>query len=507
MKGKRDRSDSNAALDKKSKKEETTEPIENDDNSENEAIPDDLYEDEYDEEDLELLKRAEQLNMEGGDEVDEDDSGKEEEAMVEDEEEEESSEKKVQFKEVYKGEAMEEGEVLDYDSSAYDMFHQLTMEWPCLSFDIFPDTLGENRGTYPHTVYFVGGTQADHFTTNKLLIAKATQLHRTKYDDDPEYENEDDEDMDDEAEMDHRTLSHPGSVNRLKVMPQAPHYVSTWSEDGSVRIWDLSHFIDSLDNKSFGKTKTADHLVKVIKSHSEEGFALSWSPHTAGRLLSGDLKKFIYLTEMREGGQFVESATPFSGHTKSVEDLHWSPTEATVFSSCSSDKTIKIWDTRQNKQPARSFFAADRDVNVISWNRSVPYLLASGDDAGIFKVWDLRSLKSGQSCESIGHYKWHKDQITSIEWDPNDDSVIAVAGADDQLTIWDLSVERDTETETIKDGEAEYPPQLLFVHQGQKDIKELHWHKQIPDVIMSTAEDSLNIIRPNISEDIQQEDE
>lgn len=42
---------------------------------------------------------------------------------------------------------MEEGEVLDYDSSAYDMFHQMTMEWPCLSFDIIPDTLGDNRGT------------------------------------------------------------------------------------------------------------------------------------------------------------------------------------------------------------------------------------------------------------------------------------------------------------------------------------------------------------------------
>jgi len=499
MQSKRDRSNSTSGLDKKLKREAEESAVSSD--SDDGANPDDDFEDEYDEEDLALLKAAEELRMEGGmeDAGDDDDEPEEATGKEDMEDEEEEDQKKVRF-EVYKGEEMKEGEVLDYDSSAYDMFHQLQVEWPCLSFDIWPDSLGLNRTKYPHTVYFVGGTQADHFTTNKLLIAKATQLHRTKHDDDSDYESDDD-DMDDEAEMDHRTLNHPGSVNRLKVMPQAPHYVSTWSEDGAVRIWDLNHFIDSLDNKSFEKTKPNDHLVKVIKSHSEEGFALSWSPHTPGNILSGDCKKFIYLTEMQEGGNFIESATPFAGHTKSVEDLNWSPTEATVFASCSADKTIKIWDTRQKKQPARSYYAADKDVNVISWNKTVPYLIASGDDAGIFKVWDLRSLKSGQTCESIGHYKWHKDQITSIEWDPNDDSVVAVAGADDQITIWDLSVERDTETETIKHGEGEYPPQLLFVHQGQKDIKELHWHKQVPNMLLSTAEDSFNLFKPNITED------
>jgi WD40 repeat protein len=38
--------------------------------------------------------------------------------------------------------------------------------------------------------------------------------------------------------------------------------------------------------------------------------------------------------------------------------------------------------------------AHDSDVNVISWNRLVAYMLASGSDDGGLKIWDLRSFTS-----------------------------------------------------------------------------------------------------------------
>ena len=96
-------------------------------------------------------------------------------------------------------------------------------------------------------------------------------------------------------------------------------------------------------------------------------------------------------------------------------------------------------------------------------------------------------------------FNWHRAPVTSIEWHPTEDSIFAASGADDQVTLWDLAVEQDDEEtgamEETPEGSQDIPPQLLFVHQGQKDVKEVHWHPQIPGTVISTALDGFNIFK------------
>ncbi|KAF6038349.1 GRWD1 [Bugula neritina] len=218
---------------------------------------------------------------------------------------------------------------------------------------------------------------------------------------------------------------------------------------------------------------------------------MDWCPLVSGQLLTGDCNKNIHLWKPQDSSSWSVDQRPYTGHTASVEDIQWSPNEPTVFASCSVDKSIRIWDIRATPSKACMLSceeAHNRDVNVISWNTNEPFIVSGGDD-GLIKIWDLRQFKNSKP---LAMFKHHTSAITSVEWHPNDGSVFAASGADHQITLWDLAVEKDEDSE---EENLDVPPQLLFIHQGQNDIKEIHWHKQCPGVMISTAHSGFNIFR------------
>lgn len=386
--------------------------------------------------------------------------------------------------------ALAPGEELEHDPSAYIMYHSLRAEWPCLSFDILRDTSGDNRLRFPLSMYIVCGSQADARDKNKLTLLKLSDMHKTHVALDSEGEEEDDDNLDEDPTIEHVNVPHVGGVNRVRSMPQNPGIIATMADNSHAHIFDTTAVFQGLMTRGH-RPSAPTKPAFTFRGHRDEGFAVDWSPSRAGRLATGDCASAIHVWNMNGSSWQVDSA-PYLGHMGSVEDLQWSPTEDTVFASASADRTIRVWDTRGRSGPQISVNAHAEDVNVISWNRGVSYLLASGSDDGSFKVWDLRAFRE---ASPIAHFTHHKGPITSIEWAPNDDSSLAVSSADDQVTVWDLSVEAD---ETPAGTVADYPPQLLFIHMGQTNVKELHFHPQIPGVILSTAEDGLNVFKPAI---------
>ncbi|XP_052185853.1 protein HEAT STRESS TOLERANT DWD 1-like [Diospyros lotus] len=419
---------------------------------------------------------------------------------------------------------IEEGEELQCDPSAYNSLHAFHIGWPCLSFDVLRDSLGLVRTEFPHTVYCVAGTQAEKASWNSVEIFKIFNISGKRRELVPLKSNVDGSDMDSDSSdsdgdevqdggssipvLQLRKVAHEGSVNRIRAMSQNPHICASWADTGHVQVWDFSSHLNALaesETEASRGSSTVFNQAPLVKfgGHKDEGYAIDWSPLVPGRLVSGDCKNCIHLWEPTSDTTWNVDANPFVGHTASVEDLQWSPTEPYIFASCSVDGNIAIWDIRSGKSPAASIKAHNADVNVISWNRLASCMLASGCDDGTFSIRDLRLLKEGDSV--VAHFEYHKHPITSIEWSPHEASTLAVSSSDNQLTIWDLSLERDEEEEAEFKAQtreqvnapADLPPQLLFVHQGQKDLKELHWHSQIPGMLISTAADGFNILMPS----------
>lgn len=365
-------------------------------------------------------------------------------------------------------------------------------------------------------------------------------------------------------------------------MTQDPHIVATWSETGKVHLWDIRAHLALLEAAEAAATGAGGGIAAPIakgygpllsfSGHKTEGFAMDWSPVNAGQLVTGDCSGAIHVWPVDgaaagkalgigAGAGSAAAATAagsgssiwkpeaiqsslYTGHTDSCEDLQWSPTEGTVFASCSVDKSIRIWDTRSKAKGGMLSVqdAHTQDVNVISWSKLVSFLLVSGSDDGSFKVWDLRNFKAGSP---ISHFRWHKKPITSIEWAPDDENVLAVASEDDTVTLWDMSLEEDEEAElalvakkaaaaglplpaaggagaaaggAAAGGAAagaaaggksvlpssqdprlsDIPPQLLFVHAGQESVREVHFHRQMPGLMISTAADGFNFYKPDV---------
>lgn len=69
-----------------------------------------------------------------------------------------------------------------------------------------------------------------------------------------------------------------------------------------------------------------------------------------------------------------------------------------------------------------------------------PLIQASGGDDGALRVWDLRAFKEGAAVAS---FSYHRGPVTSVEWCPYEPSMLATTGADNQLAVWDLALERD----------------------------------------------------------------
>ena len=74
------------------------------------------------------------------------------------------------------------------------------------------------------------------------------------------------------------------------------------------------------------------------------------------------------------------------------------------------------------------------------------------------------------------------------------------------MTLWDFSVEIDEQEQQISADGMDIPPQLMFLHQGQKNMKELRFHPQFRSLILTTSEDSFNIFRPNLDPDFDEKD-
>ncbi|MCP9258791.1 Glutamate-rich WD repeat containing 1 [Dirofilaria immitis] len=349
----------------------------------------------------------------------------------------------------------------DFDPEAYRLYHSFETKWPCLSFDVITDDLGDNRTDFPMSCYLIGGTQAEKATNNELIVMKLSDLYPIESDGVSDNEEDFEENARNKEPKFHAaTIPHIGIINRVKMTTLGQSKVcAAFNSQGKVTLWNLTQAMEEIAG-----IEGRDRIVKRPKErplfsfvgHQAEGYALSWSPLKMGdvyahqlvedprRLASGDIRHKIHLWTMAEGGQWVIDEKPlsntrtlwkiFAGHLRKKRCLlHVLPT---VASSCG------ILGQQISRKSAPSVAcvctvenAHDSHANVIAWNKFEPLLVSGGDDT-FLNIWSLKTMKYK---EPVAQFKQHKAPITSVEWSPHESTTMMASGEDNQITIWDLS--------------------------------------------------------------------
>ncbi|XP_058222851.1 WD repeat-containing protein GTS1 [Rhododendron vialii] len=134
------------------------------------------------------------------------------------------------------------------------------------------------------------------------------------------------------------------------------------------------------------------------------------------------------------------------GHSSTINQISFSgPTTPNVLHSCSSDGTIRAWDTRSFHQVSSVSAGPSQDIFSFSFGGSGDNLLAAGSKSQIF-FWDWRTKKQIACLEES-----HMDDVTQVHFVPDHQNKLLSASVDGLMCIFDTrgSISDDDHLESV----------------------------------------------------------
>eukprot|EP00854_Cymbomonas_tetramitiformis_P028913 gene28913-35921_t len=209
----------------------------------------------------------------------------------------------------------------------------------------------------------------------------------------------------------HKTIPHPGEVNKIRECPLHPHLVVTHTDAPELYLWNV--------NTQPGAKGDSKSLVPspdlVLVGHKENAeFALSLSP-VAPRVCSGGKDNLVLLWSLEDHlpslsaptvpeGAAIKKApqvtcrTRFAGHKDTVEDVQFHPSQPEELCSVGDDRALLFWDGRAGLKPVLQVANAhSADVHCVDWSPHEEHLVITGSADNTLNLFDRRKMTSTSS--------------------------------------------------------------------------------------------------------------
>lgn len=350
----------------------------------------------------------------------------------------------------------------------YDVVFSRALDWPSMTVEWLPETSVHPENQYT-TYSLLLGTHTSRTEQDYLKIVDL-DLPSASYRSDPAQEGA----LPNRLRI-RQKIDHEGEVNKARHSPLDPRLVASLAPSGETFVFDR----DALPSFS------SDHMCRPLlrlKYHTKESWGLAWSPSTRSQLLTGSEDTTIAVWDLSSPSL---PQNVLKHHTAIVNDVQYSLKNSNLFGSASEDASMKLYDFRDLREPVLSFEEIhSRAFNSLSFNHFNEYIIASGCADDTVGLWDIRN-----TSKAVHSLSGHASDVSHVAWSPHDESVLASAGYDRRVNLWDLSL---VDTPQTAEEEQEGPPELVFIHGGHTNrISDLSWHPTIPWTLATVSEDNI----------------
>ena len=426
----------------------------------------------------------------------------------------------------------------------YDWFTHHRLVWPSLTCRWGPVL---ERQDYKHKQRVYVSEQTDGTAPNTLQIVDFHIVQKRVASTDQMIF---DEEARSKFQKKHKTIVHPGEVNKIREFEKSPNLIVTHSDAPELFVWDVDKQPGYKQPPRGGNSaagagggdgagpsdapKSRPDLVLVgheenaefalavhrdsfhVASGGKDTAVLLWdvADHDGGSIWnragskprggeSGSAGAGVGARSGDfEGAPTLAPKMRFAWHKDTVEDVSFHPADDLQLCSVGDDGALVFWDGRRNgTNPAHSVSKAhDDDVHCVDWSVLDEHLVVTGSADHTVKLWDRRKLARANGGDCCVHtFNLHTDAITTVQWCPDQRGVFASGGEDGLLNVWDVNKIGATQTpEREKAGK----PEIIFQHAGHRSqIADFHWNPFDPWTMISASTgdggNSLQIWRMN----------
>jgi len=273
------------------------------------------------------------------------------------------------------------------------------------------------------------------------------------------------------------TGNHNRTIRSVSWSP-CGNLIAAASFDATISIWDRS---------GGGEFE----CISTLDGHENEVKAAAWS--VSGNFLatcSRDKSVWVWEVVDEEDGEY-EVASVINKHTQDVKKIVWHP-HLDVFASCSYDDTINMYKEEDDDWVCVGVLKGHTStVWSIAFDKTGDRLVSCSDDKTI-KIWQCYYPGNEEGVSTTGgEATWkcvctisgdHERPIYDVDWS-HDSGLIACAGGDDCITVYEEDVESTSKNEPC------FKLLTSMKNSHVQDVNCVKWNPRDASVLLTCSDD------------------